>query len=92
MKTKLLLVTVGILMLCGGACPPPPPPRTDPVTEAECKTACEHFRELACEEAKPTANGVTCEEVCSSMPSNQAYLECAATIETCPKLQACPQP
>ena len=46
--------------------PPSPPPDPLPEAGSTCQIVCNRFRQLDCEEAKPTHEGASCEMVCSN--------------------------
>jgi hypothetical protein len=96
---KLSLLLAAALLL---GCPPPPPcpncpnpdfPDAGPARSA-CQRACEHFRELKCEEGEPTKDGATCETVCENMQTSNLIsydLDCAAKAPTCDYVDSCPR-
>ena len=88
------------VLSCGGVpVIPDPPPSPNPDVEADCATACKNIGPktdenptgLGCEEGEPTADGVTCQEVCEGMPNTtQDYLDCVATVTACEQISNCP--
>ena len=58
----------------------------------KCGIACDHLRELGCQEGTPTAHGAACEDVCANvMDSNVLVwdLACMVTIESCAAIDTC---
>jgi hypothetical protein len=96
---KLSLSSLAALLL---GCPPPPPCVTCPNpdfpdagdTRSACQRACDHFRELKCEEGEATKDGATCEAVCENMQTSNLLsydLQCAAKAPTCDFIDNCPR-
>lgn len=69
------------------------PPAEEPKGEPEaCPAACAKLRELGCEEAEPTPNGATCEDVCKSIETSNLVSvgpACVARAETCESVGEC---
>jgi hypothetical protein len=65
-----------------------PPP---PVTGASCADACAKLAALGCPEAKPTAKGATCVEVCQNTLGSPVSLQpdCVVHASDCPAAAAC---
>lgn len=79
---------VGALLLC--ACPPKPP--TPPPGAATCEDVCRRYAELGCEAGRPTANGVSCVEVCRNVQESTIVawdLGCRVRALTCDEADRC---
>lgn len=77
-----------IIALFAAACRPTaaPPPSVD----AGCAAMCIHGRELGCEGAKDTTNGISCEERCNVIaPVVGWHLDCRIKAPTCQAIDAC---
>jgi hypothetical protein len=72
---------------------PPAPEETDAAAHTPCYRACKHLEQLGCPEAKPTAGGATCTQVCTNNESGPGGTslapECVATAESCSIARAC---
>lgn len=93
MKKLLLLLAFGFLCACEEHESTPTP--VDPADQTACPAACEHLRELGCEEGEPLEDGTTCEQFCEQTQEQGHALRpsCVATITTCSELeQKCAQP
>jgi hypothetical protein len=92
----LILAAVLALGLQAARCGPPDdpadPPAPDAGDPASCADACAHLEELGCEEAEPTPEGATCEEVCEAVESSGTVTlnpACVLQIETCEEIDGC---
>jgi len=70
------------------------PPEPEPVPATDCRSVCAHYEKLDCIEAKPTAEGHPCAEVCENMrdsplPGLEAYYQCVVTTQSCDQARAC---
>ncbi len=78
------------------ACPPPQPVTPGPTpeeAEADCSSACIHYRKLGCEEGENTNDGATCEDVCENFQASGMIvmdLDCASKVTTCDAINECP--
>ena len=84
-----------LLILLAGCVPKPTPHPVDPADRVACPAACEHLRELGCEEGQPLEDGTTCEVWCEATQEAGHALRpsCVATIKTCDELEVkCAQP
>lgn len=86
----VVLVTLG----CGGKRIPEPRPAT--ITDsASCDPACEHLRDLRCEEGNdihmPDDTKVTCAQWCKETQSNGVWLnpKCVEKITQCSQIETC---
>lgn len=79
---KYLSLFVLLLSACG-AVPVAPPKDT-----GDCERACEVLQTLECPEAKPTARGASCSQVCEA---NREMLSvtCVARAGTVDEVRAC---
>jgi hypothetical protein len=71
-------------------CPPPKP--VPPETQVTCAEVCQHWEKLGCEEAEPTPNGGTCEDVCLNVQESGIIswdLDCRAEIASCDQVDSC---
>lgn len=88
---RLLLTTAFLALVLRVACtpaPPPEPPAPAPDT-GDCGAVCDRWRQLGCEEAKPTPHGASCEVVCDSL-ARYWHLSCLAAVSSCEEIEACP--
>jgi hypothetical protein len=79
----LLLLAAGLVPAC---------PSTTPAGTATCATYCARMAALGCPEAKATAKGATCEQVCLNFHANAAVkldLACKTAAATCAAADAC---
>jgi hypothetical protein len=70
---------------------PRPAPTPDPGAST-CDSACTKLRELGCDEAKPTAKGASCEQVCLNVMTSGVIawnLGCRSAVTTCAAADAC---
>lgn len=93
-RDMLWIVSLSLALLAG--CPPQPPtPPPQPELDAgdgTCDSACAKLRELGCAEAKPTAEGNTCEQVCLNVQSSGVVswnLGCRSKIASCAQIDSC---
>jgi len=92
---NLLALLAFLLLLCACEDPVPTPTPVDPADETSCPAACEHLRELGCEEGEPLEDGTTCETFCVETQEQGHALRpsCVVTITTCAELETkCAQP
>lgn len=86
----LILSTITVYLSASlWGCPPEP---VSPDSNATCKTTCDHWRSLGCEEAKPTSAGGTCEDVCLNIQGSGIIswnLPCRATVKACEDIDRC---
>lgn len=71
---------------------PPPPEDIDGAARTPCYRACKKLEQLGCPEAKPTAAGATCLQVCQNIESSAVVTmdpECVAGAESCRIASAC---
>lgn len=69
-------------------CKPAPEPRPPEPTGA-CSSACATLDRLGCPEGAPTADGVTCADLCTAERMGDQYeLGCVASLEAC-ELDSC---
>lgn len=85
---------VSLLLALGACCPTPVAPETTPALEAApslCKRECAALAKLACEEAKPTPDGKTCEAVCVAAANVGSFppAACVEKATTCKAASAC---
>lgn len=80
MKT-LIFVAFAILLV---GCPHNPVVH-HPTDTASCGTACQHLRDLKCEEGSPLPDGTTCEGFCQSTQNSGHALvpSCVVNIKQC---------
>lgn len=80
-----------LLAACASTAAPNPAPRETPET---CASACARFRVLGCEEADPTPEGKTCEDVCTSAGNAYVGLDtaCVTRAASCEAARACEAP
>jgi hypothetical protein len=72
----------------------PPPDEVDAAAHTPCYLACRQLAKLGCPEAKPTAHGATCTQVCANTESSGVVSmdpECIARAESCSIARACGQ-
>jgi hypothetical protein len=80
---------------CGRSVPPPVAPPVDAgIAEAgassSCAAACARLAELECPEGAPTKGGESCEAVCISASSVQAFpLACISVAGSVEEVRAC---
>ena len=93
MRFALLLAAA----LSSGFCQPQPGPPPGPApldgSVTACSASCSKYRELGCEEGKPTAKGHTCEEVCNNAAESGIDLggpaDCIAAAKDCASVEKC---
>lgn len=89
---KIVTVFIASLFLTGAQCQvrnvPVP---TDPGDSDLCAPACEHLRDLGCEEGDPLEDGTTCEMFClqTQTKGHRLNLPCVIQISSCEDLFAC---
>lgn len=87
------------LVIAGSGCtpfvdptPPPGPSALDGGAKA-CDASCTRYRELKCPEGASTADGHTCEEVCTNASTNGIDLAgpatCTTKAITCEEIRSC---
>lgn len=72
--------------------PAPPRPPIPDTGDGTCDTACARLRELGCEEARPTAEGATCERVCLNVQTSGIVswdLSCRTRVTACAQVDSC---
>jgi hypothetical protein len=71
----------------------PPDEDVDAATHTPCYLACQRFAQLGCDEAKPTAAGATCTQVCTNAESGGMSMNpsCVARAESCSIARRCGQ-
>ena len=72
----------------------PQPEDVDGAAHTPCYLACQKLKALGCPEAKPTAAGATCVQVCTNIESSGVVTmgpECVAKAESCSIAKACGQ-
>jgi len=81
-----LLFLLALVISCG----PKPLPNVPPDTD-QCAAACEHLRELGCEEGKPLEDGTSCEKFCEDTQNSGHWLNptCVKDIMSCSEIDAC---
>ncbi len=96
MKHAGLVASVLSAMLLAGTCnqdvEPVRPKPVDAGTPADCSAACQHMRELGCEEGKPTPGGATCEDVCNNVEGSGTVTlnpACVVGISRCDQIESC---
>ncbi len=70
----------------------PAPEDVDAAAHTPCYLACQKLEKLGCPEAKPTAAGATCTQVCTNTESSGVISmnpECVARSSSCPIARAC---
>lgn len=70
----------------------PPTDDTDAAAHTPCYAACQQLAKLGCSEAKPTAAGATCTQVCMNAESSgivSINSSCVAAASTCAKARSC---
>ena len=88
------LILAALVMGCGGI-PKPTPHPVDPADKVACPAACEHLRELGCEEGESLEDGTTCEVWCEATQEAGHALRpsCVVGIKTCKELESkCDKP
>ena len=79
------------LPLYGGHCNKltPVPVPVEPTDTADCGAACQHLRDLGCEEGQPLEDGTTCEVFCvdTQQAGHALAPSCVVTITTCAELE-----
>lgn len=85
------LMLVAVLVAACSVPPPPEPirPEPPPAPPGSCATACNHLRELGCEEGQPTPGGAICEEVCADGMADRYRLGCVADLDACEDIEDC---
>lgn len=76
----LLLLTSATLIWCSSPAP------VDP-NAPSCTTACATLTRLGCDEAKPTADGASCAEVCAN--ANDLPVACITQAINCDAAENC---
>jgi hypothetical protein len=69
-----------------------PPDEVDAASHTPCYLACQKLASLGCPEAKPTAAGATCTQVCNNAESSGVLSmnpSCVAHAESCSIAKAC---
>jgi len=90
-KTLMLASGATLCAFCLLACTPLPP-APHPPSEPSCGQVCAHWRQLGCEEARNTAGGATCEDVCHMVTRSRVVrwdLACMATVDSCDAIDGC---
>lgn len=85
---KRLAATLLFVFACCHPRPPTPPPGT-----ATCADYCNRLAQLKCPDAKPTAEGATCEAVCQNIQESgivDLNLDCRIEAASCAAADACP--
>lgn len=70
----------------------PPDEETDAASHTPCYRACQRLKQLDCPEAKPTAAGATCTQVCQNAEDSGVVSlnpECVARAASCSIAKAC---
>lgn len=92
---KLLVLALPMLLACHPTPQPNPPPGPEPLDAAAgptCATYCAHVRALGCIQGKPTAEGATCEQVCSNVQTSgyaRLDLKCSTNAADCRAVDRC---
>lgn len=80
------------VLLALDACSQTPEPHKPavhlPTDTPSCPTACQHLRDLGCEEGAPLEDGTSCEKFCEDTQNSGHALRpsCVMTITTCAEL------
>lgn len=87
-KFTILGAVASVLACCTHFQPTP-----TPLPEGEtCASACANATRLNCDFAEPTANGVTCEQVCTEAQATgltKLNLKCRTQATSCEAAEAC---
>lgn len=102
MRMLRVIVPLAVALVVGCWKPHPPddpPPGPPPEPEAAgggssftCETVCARARELRCSWVKPTAEGHTCEDVCTNIQESNITswnLRCRTRATTCAVMDEC---
>lgn len=82
----LLIFATALFVGCG-----PKPVVTTPDDTDMCAPACEHLRDLGCEEGEPLEDGTSCEAFCIEVQTSGHSLNptCVADIAACSEIEEC---
>lgn len=81
-----------VVALSMSACATTPPPNPPPPGEATCADACKRMKELSCDAADPTPEGMSCEALCLEISSSELLswdVECMVRAKSCDAVDAC---
>lgn len=85
MKCFLIFSACVCINGCAHVFGPVFPPCPIPPSDNLCASACEHLRDMGCEEGKPLEDGTTCETFCEETQANGHALRpsCVLELESC---------